>query len=57
MAKKPEHEYRVRLVYGSTFYVPADDYSYSQERVLFWVGNKIVRSFPSTDVEGVDMVA
>lgn len=47
------HEYRVELKYGSVFVVPADDYSYSGDKVLFWIGNKIVRSFPAEDVKNI----
>lgn len=49
------YEYRVRLIYG-THYVIADDYSVSGGFFLFWVGRKVVRSFPQDDVEGVDLI-
>ena len=51
------HDYQVELNYGSTFVVPADDYSYSGDRVLFWIGQRIVRSFPRNDVKDVKRIS
>ena len=49
------YNYRVTLYY-QTFYLRADDYSVSGGRYLFWVGQKVVRSFLIEDVERVDIV-
>lgn len=43
------YTYMVKLTY-QTFYIPADDYSVTQDRYLFWIGKKIVRSFIASEV-------
>ncbi len=50
------HTYEVQTIMG-TFYIPADDYSRSPDgtRLLFWVGNKIVRSFLVDELIGGDV--
>lgn len=46
------YTYKVELTY-QTFYVPADDYSVTQDRYLFWIGKRIVRSFIKSEVVNV----
>ena len=58
MSEKLEGRYNYKVtLYYQTFYLRADDYSVTDGMYLFWIGTTVVRSFPLTDVERVDIVA
>lgn len=47
------YTYEVRTSRSGIFYVPADDWSVSPngEKILFWTGKKITRSFLISELE------